>query len=69
MRWNIQRGVVVIPKSVHKERIEQNIDVFGFELDNNDMASIATMDIRKSEIINHFTAATAKFLNGYKIHE
>ncbi|MDE7169669.1 MAG: aldo/keto reductase, partial [Mucispirillum sp.] len=67
LKWNIQRGVVVIPKSVRKERIEENFNVFDFELDDKDMQKIASMDIGKSEIIDHFTAATAKFLNGYKI--
>ncbi len=37
LRWELQRGIVVIPKSVHKERIEQNIDVFDFKLDSADM--------------------------------
>lgn len=68
LRWNVQRGVVVIPKSVKKERIEQNFDIWDFELSGDDMAKIAMMDTGKSEIINHFSAETAKFLNGYKIH-
>ena len=41
LRWNIQRGVVVIPKSVHRDRMEQNIDVWDFELTADDMAQIA----------------------------
>ncbi len=68
LRWNIQRRVVVIPKSVHKERIEQNIDIWDFELSADDMAEIEKLDIGHSEIINHFTAETAKYLNGHKIH-
>lgn len=68
LRWNVQRGVVVIPKSVKKERIEQNFDIWDFELSDDDMQKIALMDTGKSEIINHFSAETAKFLNGYKIH-
>lgn len=68
LRWNVQRGVVVIPKSVHKERIVENINVFDFALDAQDMAAIAAMDIGHSEIVDHFTAAIAKGLNSYKIH-
>lgn len=41
LRWNLQRGVSVIPKSEKEERIKQNIDLFGFELDANDMAKIS----------------------------
>lgn len=44
LRWNIQRGVVVIPKSTHVERIIENIDVFNFELSDEDMISISTLD-------------------------
>jgi 2,5-diketo-D-gluconate reductase A len=69
LRWHIQRGVVSIPKSVHKARIVENFNVWNFALSDEDMAAIATMDIGKSEIIDHFTADTAKMLNGWKIHE
>ncbi|MDP9739078.1 UNVERIFIED_ORG: 2,5-diketo-D-gluconate reductase A [Bacillus sp. B2I3] len=69
LRWHIQRGVVSIPKSVHKERIVENFNVWDFTLSDKDMAAIATMDIGKSEIVDHFTADIAKMLNGWKIHE
>ncbi len=69
LRWNVQRGVVVIPKSVKKERMEQNFDIWNFELSEDDMQKIAALDKGQSNIINHFTAETAKFLNGYKIHD
>lgn len=68
LRWNVQRGVVVIPKSVHKERIQENFNIWGFELSDKDMETISDMDIGHSEIINHFTADTAKWLNELKIH-
>lgn len=69
LRWNVQRGVVVIPKSVKEERIKQNFDIWDFALSADDMQKIAALDTGKSEIINHFTAQTAKWLNGYKIHD
>ena len=60
---------MVIPKSVHKERIEQNCDVWDFTLSDADMKKIDTLDIGHSEIIDHFAASTAKFLSSFKIHE
>ena len=68
LRWNVQRGVVVIPKSVHKERIQENFNIWDFELSEKDMKTISRMDIGHSEIINHLTADTAKWLNDLKIH-
>ena len=44
LRFNIQNGVVVIPKSVHEERIRENIDIFDFELDENEMEALRTLD-------------------------
>lgn len=69
LRWNIQRGVVIIPKSTRKERIEENLNIWDFVLSDKDMADIAKMDLGHSEIINHFSPDTAKWLNGWKIHE
>ncbi|MBU8690326.1 aldo/keto reductase [Priestia megaterium] len=69
LRWHIQRGVVTIPKSVHKERISENFNIWDFTLSDEDTAAITAMDSGKSEIIDHFTADTAKALNGWKIHE
>lgn len=68
LRWNIQRGVVVIPKSARKERMEENLDIWDFALDSKDMDAIAAMDIGHSEIINHYSACTAKMLNATKIY-
>lgn len=69
LRWNIQRGVVVIPKSVHKERIEENFNIWDFQLTEEDMTVIASMDTKQSLFIDHHSAETAKWLNGFKIHK
>lgn len=70
LRWNIQRGVVVLPKSVHKERMEQNFDVFDFTLTDDDMEKISTLNCTdKSEIIDHFDPKIVKMVEGVKIHE
>lgn len=53
LRWNLQRGVVAIPKSVHRERMEQNLDVFDFELTADEMARIATLDTKTSSFFSH----------------
>ena len=53
LRWNLQRGVVVIPKSVHRERMEQNLDVFDFELTDAEMAQIVLLDTKTSSFFSH----------------
>lgn len=69
LRWNVQRGVVVIPKSVHKERMEQNMDIWDFVLSDADMAETANLDIGHSEIVNHYAPKFVKMLHSMKIHE
>ncbi len=69
LRWHIQRGVVIIPKSVHKERIEENLNIWDFELSAEDLDVISRMDIGHSEVVDHSSPDTAKWLNGFKIHE
>lgn len=49
----MQRGIVVIPKSVHIERMEQNLDVFDFELSGEDMAVMASLDKKESSFFSH----------------
>lgn len=63
LRWNVQRGVVVIPKSVHKERIEENIKIFDFMLSEDEMKAIAALDTGHTEIIDHYDWKIAEFLN------
>lgn len=69
LRWNVQRGVVVIPKSVHKERIEQNMNIWDFQLSDEDMAEIAKLDIGHSEIVDHSDPAFVKMLHSLRVHE
>lgn len=69
LRWNVQRGVVVIPKSVHKNRMEQNMDIWDFTLSDADMTEIAKLDMGHSEIVNHFDPNFVKMLHRMKIHE
>lgn len=64
LRWNMQRGVVVIPKSTHRERMEQNIDVFDFSLTDEEMREIAALDIGHSEIIDHTDPKLVQALHG-----
>lgn len=53
LRWNIQRGIIVIPKSVHKERMEENFNVFDFVLSDDDMQTIAKLDKNESSFFSH----------------
>lgn len=69
LRWNVQRGVIVIPKSVHKERMEQNIDIWDFQLSDADMAEIAKLDIGHSEIVDHYDPKFVQMLHQLKVHE
>ena len=69
LRWNVQRGVTVIPKSVHKERMEQNINIWDFTLSGEDMAEIAKLDIGRSEIVDHSDPKFVQMLHSMKIHE
>ncbi len=54
LRWNIQRGVIVLPKSTHKERMIQNLDVFDFVLTDEDMSAIAGLDTKTSAFFSHY---------------
>lgn len=69
LKWNAQRGVVIIPKSTHIERMAENLDIWDFTLTDEDMAKINALDLGHSEIIDHSLAQTAKMLNSWKIHD
>jgi 2,5-diketo-D-gluconate reductase A len=66
LRWLVQRGVVVIPKSVRKERMAENFAVFDFELDDAEMESIVALDTRTSSFFDHRDPAMVKWLS--KLH-
>ena len=66
LRWLTQRGVVVIPKSVHKERIVENFNIFDFKLSAEDMEAISTLDTGKSLFFDHRDPAIVKWLGSRK---
>ena len=65
LRYLIQRGVIVIPKSVRKERMEQNINVFDFTLSDEDMQRIRQLDLGQSLFFSHYDPQTVKWLCNY----
>lgn len=62
LRWLTQRGIVAIPKSTHKERMQQNLDIFDFTLTNDDMAQIATMNQHGTGTVNFNDMNFVKYL-------
>jgi diketogulonate reductase-like aldo/keto reductase len=67
LRWLTQRGVVVIPKSVRKERIVENFNIFDFELSSEDMAVIVSLDTKVSSFFDHRDPAMVKWLGTRKL--
>ena len=65
LRFLIQRDVVVIPKSTHKERMEQNLDVFDFSLSAKDMEAIGKLDKGESLFFSHYAPETVKWLTSF----
>ena len=66
LRWLVQRGVIIIPKSTHIERMRQNLDIFDFELTAEDMAEIASLDTKTSLFFDHHNPETVKMFMGWK---
>ncbi len=66
LHWLIQRDVIIIPKSTNRERMEQNIDIFDFDLTPEDMAAIAELDTKKSLFFDHHAPETVKMFMGWK---
>lgn len=70
LRWNVQRGVVVIPKSVHKVRIEENFQIWDFTLTEEEMQKISSLDLGyQGTAVKHFDPEFVKMCNTRKIHE
>ena len=68
LRWNVQRGVVVIPKSTHKERIEENIDIWDFTLTEEEMKRITSLDMGyEGTAVKHFDPEFVRMCNQRKI--
>lgn len=69
LRWLNQRGVVVIPKTVHKERMAENLDIFGFTLSEQEMNAIAGLETGRSPIYDDTDLATTKYIGTHRIHD
>lgn len=69
LRWHIQKHIMTIPKTIHKDRMIENMNIWDFKLDSEDFKKIDQLNLGYSEIIDHQCYATAKNLNKYKIHE
>lgn len=70
LRWNIQRGVVVIPKSTHKERIEENFNIWNFTLTDDEMQQIGSMDQGYAgTAVKHFDPEFVRMCTDRKIHD
>lgn len=69
LRWNVQRGVVVIPKSVHKERMKENMNIWDFVLTDQEMEEIGRLDLGHSEIVDHSNPDFVRALHSMKIHD
>jgi 2,5-diketo-D-gluconate reductase A len=69
LRWNFQRGIVVIPKSVRKERMIENFNIFDFQLSDADMEKIKTLDESKGLFVNHEDPEFVKFLYNRQLRD
>lgn len=66
LRWLVQSGVIIIPKSVHEERMRQNLDIFDFTLSDQEMAEIAALDTGKSLFFDHHDPETVKLFMSWR---
>ena len=67
LRWMTQRGVIVIPKSVRKERMKENFTIFDFELNAEDMTAVASLDLKKSQFFDHRDPEMVKWISNRKL--
>lgn len=66
LRWLVQRDVIIIPKSTHVERMEQNLDIFDFTLSDDDMTEISRLDTATSLFFDHHDPQTVKMFMGWR---
>lgn len=62
LRWLTQRGIAALAKSIHKERMEENIDIFDFKLSDEDMNKIEKLDKKESSFFNHYDPQAVEML-------
>ncbi|MBQ9275438.1 MAG: aldo/keto reductase [Succinivibrio sp.] len=67
LRFLIEKGVAVIPKSTHKERMAENFAIFDFKLEEEDLKALTALDANKSSFLDHYAPETAEMLSGWKI--
>lgn len=69
LRWNLQRGNIVLVKSTHADRMRQNLDVFDFELTDDEMAAVAELDLGPTLFAGNDTVESVRMRHGVKVHE
>ena len=69
LKWNVQRGVCILPKSVHADQIAQNFDIWDFNMTDEEMRQIDALDLGHSEIIDHYDPNIVKFILGSKVSD
>lgn len=68
LRWLNQRNIVVIPKTIRKERMAENLDIFNFTLSDSEMSAITALDKRKSVVFDANDLSTPRFIHNFNIH-
>lgn len=66
LRWDMQRGVMAIPKYVHKDRMEQNFQIWDFELSDEEMERIASLDLHRPQMLDTRKPGEVKRVYGFK---